>query len=203
MPHVATGNRKLGKHIKNVNLLPVVTCVPGVPCAQKGPNGEPMDCYNDYCLRCRPNVVKSWTENTEQAENPVEFFRDLECEWRFSAPKWFRFFSAGDVPSVEFLREMVAFIRKHPETRFLVFTKRYQWWNRYKSLPSHLSLVYSAWPGWKMNNPHGRPVAWMRDVKNLDERIDADAIECPGYCEECLVCWGLAQRGLSVVFDKH
>jgi len=54
-----------------------------------------------------------------------------------------------------------------------------------------------------MSNPHGRPVAWMRDVKNLDERIDADAIECPGYCEDCLVCWGLAQKGLSVVFDKH
>ena len=203
MISVATGNLKLGDHIKNLNLLPVVTCVPGVPCAKRQPGKKDPPCYSCKALH-RPNVKRAWTANTKLAKSdPVRFFAEMEEEWAWNAPRYFRFFSSGDVPTLEFLREMVAFIRRHPETRFLVFTKRYGWWNRYSNLPDNLSLVYSAWPGWKMSNPKCRPVAWMRDPENMDDRIPSDAIECPGLCENCLACWGLAHAGLSVVFDKH
>ena len=113
---------------------------------------------------------------------------------------------AGDIPSRKFLDLMMCFCLDHPETRFLVFTKRYRWvarWLDANERPGNTSIVLSAWPGWKMENPHGLPVAWMRDEDQPDPRIPADAIECPHGCDSCGMCWSLPTLGRDVVFDKH
>ena len=44
-------------------------------------------------------------------------------------------------------------------------------------------------------------VAWLDD--GTDSRIPEDAMECPGNCETCGACWGLAKRGIDVRFAKH
>jgi hypothetical protein len=71
-------------------------------------------------------------------------------------------------------------------------------------VPENLTVVLSAWPGVKIAKGilRGFPVAWMRDPKNPDPRIPADARECDGGCDKCLLCWGL-KPGESVFFNKH
>lgn len=43
-------------------------------------------------------------------------------------------------------------------------------------------------------------VAWLDDGS---DDIPANAMPCPGNCENCGACWGLAKRGIDVKFAKH
>jgi hypothetical protein len=193
---VIAGNNKLGK-ISNLSLLPCVTCAKDAPCRKKG-------CYAKKFLW--PTVSMAWTHNTKLAKNPKVFFASLRKQFNLKQPKWFRFFVSGDCPSYSFWCQMLQFCTEFPNTKFLIFTKRYGWANQWlgkHTRPENATILFSAWPGYKMENPHDMPVAWMRDEKNLDERIPRNAIECPGTCESCGMCWNLPKIGLDVVFDKH
>jgi hypothetical protein len=88
-----------------------------------------------------------------------------------------------------------------PHTNFLAFTK--QWDNiRGIEFPENFSMVLSDWPGIEIPSDLRAlySVAWLDDGRDC---IPADAIECPGNCETCGVCWALAKRGLDVKFRKH
>ena len=193
--NVIAGNSKLGK-IPNLSLLPGVTCAKNAPCNCKG------GCYAKKFLY--PCVRKAWGDNTKLANNPIEFFNSLREQFIGKKVQWFRFFVSGDIPSYSFLCKMMQFVAEFPVTKFLVFTKRYGWVNQWLNThnrPENCSIVLSGWPGYKMVNPHKLPIAWMRDGR--DDRIPANAMECPGGCENCGVCWNLPKLGLDVVFDKH
>jgi hypothetical protein len=189
------GNNKLGS-IPNLSLLPVVTCAKDAPCTCK--NG----CYAKKFLY--PNVKKAWGQNTEMAKNPKSFFASLDRQFAKKTVKWFRFFVSGDIPSYSFLCNMMKFTAKHPGTKFLLFTKRYKWvnrWLRKHTRPSNCTIIFSSWTDYPMDNPHGLPVAWMRD--GIEDRIPTNVMECPGNCENCGMCWSLPILGVDVVFDKH
>lgn len=202
---VIAGNTKLGK-IPNLSLLPCVTCAKDAPCRNKG-------CYAKKLMY--PSVRKAWTHNTRLAGNPVEFFADLREQFASRTVGWFRFFVSGDCPSYSFFCKMMEFVGEFPDTKFLIFTKRYGWanqWLRKHTRPENATILFSAWPGYKMDNPNKLPVAWIRDGESkrrglvrvgVDNRIPKDAIECPGGCEHCGMCWNLPKLGRDVVFDKH
>jgi hypothetical protein len=62
----------------------------------------------------------------------------------------------------------------------------------------------SMWPGWGNADAvkaQGLSIAWMQD--GTETRIPSDAMKCPGRCDTCGACWGLAKRGIDVVFKKH
>jgi hypothetical protein len=190
---IIAGNSKLGK-IPNLSLLPCVTCAKDAPC-RKG-------CYAKKFLY--PSVHAAWGHNTELSNNPKAFFSSLRTQFGEREVKWFRFFVSGDCPSYSFLCEMMKFCKEFPNTKFLVFTKRYGWmnqWLRKHTRPDNCTILFSGWTGYKMDNPHKLPVAWMRD--GIEDRIPTDAIECPGNCESCGMCWNLPKLGRDVVFDKH
>jgi len=191
---ITSGNTKLGK-ISNLSLLPCVTCAKDAPCRLSG-------CYAKKLLY--PGARKAWTNNTKLSKNPVKFFQNMREQFTDRPVKWFRFFVAGDCPSYSFFCKMMEFVGEYPNTKFLIFTKRYGWsnqWLRNHICPSNTTILFSAWPGYKMNNPHKLPVAWMRDGR--DKRIPSNAIECPGNCEHCGMCWNLPKLGRDVVFNKH
>jgi len=192
---VMNGNTKLGK-TPNVSLLPIVTCDRTIGCALR------KKCYACKFLK-RKTVREAWGHNTRQAENPVAFFDSLRAWFAKHSPRFFRFFVGGDLPSAEFWQEMIRFAAEYPETRFLLFTKRYAWVNANPNNTENLTVVFSAWPGTEVPNPDGRPIAWMREPADPDPRIPTDAIECEGDCETCGLCWSLPRIGLDVVFDKH
>jgi len=193
------GNSKLGS-VPNVSLLPITSCDKSIGCAKCS------ECYAVKFAKLRKNVRNAWSKNTDQAKRPASFFRLLRTWFDKYNPSFFRWFVAGDAPSLAFMRRIVEFAADHPDTKFLVFTKRYAWVNAVLAKtdrPANLALVFSAWPGTDVPNPNGLPVAWMRDNRDPDPRIPDDALECPGGCEGCGMCWNLPAIKRDVVFDKH
>lgn len=119
-------------------------------------------------------------------------------------PRLFRWHVAGDILSTAYLGGMCRIAAANPGTHFLAFTKAFEIVNRYEdheAIPANLVLVFSGWPGMSFSNPHGHRVAWMQD--GTETRVPADAIECPGNCESCGMCYELERLGHDVVFHKH
>jgi hypothetical protein len=194
---VTSGNNKIGR-TPSLSLMPRETCDCRAPCTRPG------GCYAVKMI-CRGG--KDWTHNTTLAvDNPAQFFASLREQFAQRAGRvpFFRFFVAGDFPTKDFFARILTFAREHPDTRFLVFTKRYQWADdlrRARPWPRNISVILSAWPGYRLDNPHGLPVAWMQD--GTETRVPDDALPCPGSCEGCGMCWSLPELHRDVVFNKH
>ena len=200
--HISNGISKLGSAIPSVNLPPIITCDPKAGCAKK--------CYARKG-RFAFSHVKSLLQNNLEIwmTNPERFERDVQSAAYTS--RFFRFHSSGDIPDANYLAMMVRVAEWCPQTSFLCFTKKYKIVNDYleangeDSIPENLNIVFSAWGDFLPDNPHNLPVAYIR-FKKEDTYIPDDAIECSGYCGECVQtghsCWHL-NRGQSVVFNEH
>jgi len=194
---LSTGNQKIGMKTLNVSLSPVASCPKGVPCAK--------DCYAIKAYRMYPSTKAAWDRNLEAARADVHGFhasiRDQIASKR-TAPAFFRWHVAGDIISREYLEEMVKTAQAFPKTRFLAFTKAHDIVNSCDvAMPDNLTVVFSAWPGRPLDNPRGLPVAWMQD--GTETRVPESAVECPGLCDGCGMCWQLPKLGRDVVFNKH
>jgi hypothetical protein len=87
---ISLGNTKLGK-IPNLNLPPIKTCVPGVPCIS--------DCYSLKAWNQYPNVREAWQSNLDlYNKDPERYFNELLSFVAKKRPKVFRVHSAGDMP---------------------------------------------------------------------------------------------------------
>ena len=194
---ISLENTKL-KETPSVNLTPVESCVPGVPCAK--------DCYAARTCSRWEQPRRAWANNLTIARAaPNHYFAVVEAffERKTRRPiKFFRWHSAGDILGASYLAGICRTAYAHPDTKFLAFTKRYGL--RYDTIPANLSIVLSAWPGYELYNPTGLPVAWLDDPEQPDERIPrGSALECVGTCDTCGLCWQLARLGLDVVLPKH
>lgn len=194
---IQKGNSKMGK-VLNISLPPGKTCS-CLPCFHEG-------CYAQKFYKMRAGVRKCWDGNyAAWAAGPDKYFADIEDKIRKNRPKLFRFHSGGDIPGPEYLLRMQILANNCPKTKFLAFTKRYEWVATYKDLtPSNLKFVLSMWPGVEVEQAiiDAFPCTWMRDPENLDPRIPRTAVNCPGGCDNCGLCWHM-DAGQSVVFDRH
>lgn len=195
MCKVSNGNQKLGK-IANISLTPCKACPKGVPCAKKG------QCYALKAL-IYPKAAKNWADNLRQAKrNPAQYFAEITAYLERKSPKMFRWHVSGDILNQDYLERMKRVAIAFPNIKFLAFTKAHHL--DFTGLPANLSIVASMWPGWGNENAvraQGLSIAWMQD--GTENRVSGSAIECPGNCDTCGVCWSLAKRGLDVVFNKH
>ena len=203
--HEPRTNSKL-KKIPAWNLLPGVTCS-GEACAHCMQDG----CYavknclcHGYDLEAN-NCLRAWTENTVLAKNHLFGLELLLDNWLTATrPELFRIHSSGDFFSVEYARMWRRLAVKHPETRFLAFTKQFDVVRHvYFWKVSNFELVLSGWTGVKVPEDlrkHYR-VAWCDD--GTEDRIPADAIHCPGDCNACQACWYLSEIGKDTYFTKH
>lgn len=192
--HTSKSNIKLGA-IPSISLPPIETCPNGVLCADK--------CYALKAWRQYPATRRAWTENLVLYRgNPENYFQPL-LRWLIKhKPKFFRFHVSGDIPDSTYWEFLCETAKVAKQTRFLVFTKNFGL--DFTMAPSNLSVVLSMWPGHPL--PTGwaatLPRAWMQD--GTETRSGADiAMPCPGNCQTCGACWGLAQKGLDVVFNLH
>jgi hypothetical protein len=196
MAKISDGNMKLGK-IPNISLTPCKACSPDAPCKKK--------CYAMKAYRMYPLVRKAWDTNTKQAlgKDRVKYFEDVRKFIAKKSPKFFRWHVAGDIPDEGYLYQMVAIAKTFPETKFLAFTKRHDILNNWPAaeMPDNLEVVMSMWPKWGDAEIKGFRRAWMQD--GTETRVPADAIECPGFCENCGMCWSLGKLGRDVVFNVH
>lgn len=203
--HVSPGNIKLGTAIPNVSGLPVKDCDNCDACKQG-------DCYALKALR-RPNVRKAWTENSKLLRADMDsYFNQLTDYFarKRTYPRFFRINTAGDLLNQKHLDMWCQFCSIHEETKFLVFTKRHSRGQKhsalkFRNIPDSLSIVFSMFPTMPMPEVKGYPIAWVtRDRKgNIEKRIPDNAIECPGNCESCGMCWELSNIERDVFFHLH
>jgi len=196
IPIIAAQNSKLGK-IPNISTIPGADCLRGVPCAKIS------ECYAMKFFNMYPNVRNAWRHNSQLAhKHPEQYFNGIRQYLSKKEPRFFRWHVAGDILDQRYLDAMKAIALDYPAIKFLAFTKRYEF--DYSDLPVNLSIVFSAWYGKQLpERPKDVFVAYVRDEKQLDERIPNDAIECPGHCESCGMCWSLKNLKRDVVFHKH
>lgn len=192
---------KLGDCISSISLPPTETCRKDAPCRAK-------------CYACKgryrfANVKDSLAENlTAYKENPDFYFGEIDRTLRMVPYRFFRYHVAGDIPDADYLLRMCRLARKHKTTQFLCFTKKYDLVNQYiqdHQIPKNLRLVFSIWGNFPVENPNHFPEAYIQ-FKSNPTAIPENAIECPGYCGECVFsgknCWNL-QKGESVYFHEH
>lgn len=195
---ISNGNSKLGT-IANMSLTPGATCSAEAcnTCLKEG-------CYACKSYRMYKNVRAAWDANTELAINDLSAMEsDLMTYFgSMNAPRFFRIHVGGDFVTEEYAAMWARVMAANPFTNFLAFTKQ---WNNVINVdfPENASIVPSGWPGTTI------PENIMQKFKSAaycddgNTEIPADAIECPGNCETCGVCWSLAKRGISVFFKKH
>lgn len=190
---ISLGNTKLGD-IPNISLIPGKDCG-DVPCKR--------ECYALKAWKQYRETRCAWTRNSKAAhKNPAQYFEQLSDFLERKHPAWFRWHVAGDILDQDYLENMKSVAQHFPSTRFLAFTKRHDL--KYRNIPSNLAVVFSMWPGWGSEakaRKLGIPLAWMDDKS--DPRIPESAIECPGSCENCAMCWQLKRIGRDVTFKKH
>ena len=194
---ISSGNRKLGS-VMNISTTPGRCCVKGIPCASGG-------CYALKAVRLYPGTRAAWRRNEDLAKHhPDSYFMQIAAQVAKAQPPLFRWHVAGDILSSDYLRGMCRIALANPHTHFLAFTKNFKVVNEYEDrepIPGNLVIVFSAWPRMTFLNPHRHRVAWMQD--GTETRVPEDAIECPGNCESCGMCYELDRLGRDVVFHKH
>lgn len=193
---ISPGNTKMGA-IPSISLPPVITCANGCTCAKK--------CYAAKLCRLRPAVREAYARNLDILRTAPESYW-LQVEAAATCSRFFRYHVSGDIPNADYLARMVDLARKHPETEFLAFTKQYKIVNDLltrEALPANLRLIFSAWPGMVMDNPHELPVA---EVIFKGEGPRPGWKVCGGNCAECACrgvgCWEL-KSGETIAFYEH
>lgn len=201
--NIVMGNSKLGKQIPVVNMPPIMTCRPGSPC-------------NKYCYARKgtflyDNVIKSHIHNLQEYwDNPEGFFNQVIdfLNNGVVSYKYFRWHSAGDVQDMGYLKGMVRTALACPQTEFLAFTKRFEFWNEFVDnggvIPTNLHVVFSHWDkAFKVPNPHNFPCTYVdfKDSTKNDD-IPPTAFKCPGSCATCQQCWKM-KSGDAVFFHQH
>ena len=194
---ISKGNTKMGE-IKSVSLPPVITCAENCTCAKK--------CYAMRMYRRFKQVKESYDRNLDiYINNPTEYWKqvnDALCTSRF-----FRFHVSGDIPTYEYLVQMIETVRNNPHCDVLVFTKRYYFVNMAiengMEIPSNLHILFSEWTGMSLPNPHNLPIAHVI-FKGTEPQPNWKI--CSGNCLECAKanknCWAL-KNGEHVAFHEH
>jgi len=191
--HISEGNSKLGK-IPNISLPPVATCRKNVPCAE--------DCYALKAYKLWPAVTQAWNENLQYigVNGLGDYFNAIEVWLGQRNPSHFRWHVSGDILSKQYLQGVYTVANTYPDTKFMLFTKRWDLLPVSMVPPSSLSVILSMWPG--LPNPKqfpDYPRAWLSN----DKRLPKFYFKCPGRCDECYKCWEITKLGHAVVFDKH
>lgn len=196
MYKLSRGNSKLG-NILNANVPAGVTCAPGAPCKGQG-------CYALKGTYLYKNVQARYQENLKSfLDKPLTTRSEILDQIPENKELYFRWHSSGDIVNERYFIMMVNIAERRPRVKFLAFTKKYDLVNKYIErwgpLPDNLTIVFSHWRGFPMNNPHNLPVTAVVELSD----INTDQFTpCVGSCKECKKCWSL-KAGEGVKFNKH
>ena len=108
---ISKGNRKMGE-IKSVSLPPIITCATNCTCAKK--------CYAMKMCRIYKNVKESYARNLKlYYSNPTEYWKQVSDA--MYTERFFRMHVAGDIPTYNYLVEMIETVKNNPHCETLVF----------------------------------------------------------------------------------
>lgn len=200
---ISKGNTKLGT-ISNISITPITTCMIVVAGKKKVPPCAKY-CYSLKSQRMYKGTRAMRSHNLRAyRRTPKQYFESIIDKTK--NVKLFRWHVAGDIVDRSYLLGMIYVANENPKTSYLVFTKQYKICNSvFSSIqrPTNLTIVFSAWPGFKMNNKHNFPIAFMSPRNGVENRINGTEIKCPGNCKSCNICWNLPALKRNVVFQQH
>lgn len=214
LPKISVKVTKLGDSIPSINLPPIVTCRADAPCAKCTEEGGGCYALRGHWMYKGPRNGL-WNNLYAYRQNPKRFFESIATQTALF--KFVRWFSAGDIVDMEFLKGMVRVARKNTGTKYLCFTKKYELVNEYLNaggrIPSNLKIVFSTWGDLIPENPHNLPLTYVKfalrgnkakkaEIMALNAKIPESAIPCTGKCYACQACWSL-KKGQAVAFNKH
>ena len=193
------GNTKTDKLVPSISLRPILDCSNCKHCANSC-----YDIRNDiryqvhYNSRAKNYVV--WKKN------PNIYFDLISAYCKNKQA--FRWHIGGDIQNYNYLNGVVKVTKENRHCRFLIFTKMFALCNVYfekHRKPSNLQIIYSAWIGQDMPNPHNFPTSHLLYADGTTSASDGARL-CTGNCSECLTtnkgCWSL-KKGQQVVFMAH
>jgi hypothetical protein len=177
---ISDGNIKLGD-------IPNVSMTPGKSCGNCAHCHHRKGCYALRPYSRHPKTKKAWDYNYASAlDNPVLFWSyigDWICERQ---PDRFRVHVGGDILSQRYLDCMYEAVDENPKTRFLCFTKMFDF--DYGGKPNNIQILFSMWPGMPVPDGHaGFRYAWVQD--GTEKRIPKTAKKCSGSCVDCDTCF--------------
>lgn len=192
-----------GSKIENIvstSFPPGITCT-SAPCYAEG-------CYAYNIYKRRKNVRDAWDRNFRiYRKDPDSYWKQLEEKIVILKTTLFRYMVGGDIPNQEYLDSAYALAKKLPETKFLIFTKRYSL--EVSTPPKNLTVVISTWPGYPAPSKYiGKlPFAWVDN--GSENRILPTFMKCAHFsvliklnCFQCRTCWNLTPQD-NIVFPKH
>jgi len=155
-----------------------------------------------------------YAENTYMVySDPVALVHSLEAQLYASpvtAPRVFRLHDSGDFATWEYFTEIMAMIRRHPETQYGAYTKRADLVNRYglENLPDNFSLQCSPWEG--HCEPIGDLPQFIYDDGTHPElarlphcpAVDKNGKRTGVQCKDCLHCY-FSKRGQRWAVYAH
>lgn len=197
---VSRGNAKMGA-IPSISLPPIKTCSPDA-CKFCG-----KMCYAKKIARLRKSVNDAYERNLTILENePEKFWREANAAVAVS--RFFRFGVSGDIYNADYLEHMVEIAKNNKHCEILCFTKQFDICNAYlehHKFPKNLHVLFSAWKGMEMKNPHNLPEAHVFYKDGTTTAKDG-ARFCSNNCYECAIagsnCWSL-KNGEQIIFKQH
>lgn len=203
--HVSCKNGKTGPLVLNCS-FPTVCCREDAPCGK--------DCYCKKGHQAMAKILAAYSRNLRiYTEDKKAFWEQLCFKLKYNPYPYFRWFDAGDMPSEEFFAEACTFADKFPQTKFIMFTKHYEYVNNYLdkglSIPDNLCVRFSYWgKDWIVENPYELPTA---DVlfknPNMNREILGKYVKCPNQqnkqitCSVCGMCFN--KKIKQIVFEQH
>lgn len=201
--HLASGNTKTG----NDHILTYGHSIPE-SCDHR------CECFSEkICYGCSGNYVRYPVNQLYLADNLL-YFRTYGAdkmaekiikEIKKNKIKYFRWFTVGDIPTMEFIRMMVIVGRACPGVKFWGYTKKYMLVNHYiekymngnaEEFLRLTGLIFSHWRNkngefFKMLNPYNMPTSEFIPYGMETEAKKADHIcPCsnPDVYEHCCNC---------------
>ena len=194
---ISKGNSKMGA-IPSVSLPACITCNPNAPCFKL--------CYAAKITRLYKTVKTAYENNLNiLTENPGAYWDQVKQGAAMA--RYFRYHVSGDIPNIEYFKQMIKLAEELPKTSFLAFTKQYNIVNQFLSdggvIPENLKIIFSNWGSWKCENPFNLPNC---EVILKGAEPSPDWKICGGNCTECacrgIGCWEV-KKGETIAIYQH
>lgn len=205
---ISTGNRKIGR-VHNVSLAPIVTCGNCSHCSGICYDVKANIQYKNVLdARARNTVIA--TEYMDKYFDGIRYYISRRCGKRSN--KYFRWHVGGEIPSMDYFKEMVETARMFPTWHFWTYTKMHGIVNLYcqkygrESIPDNFVIMFSEWDGMPLVNPYNFPVFSCRlaggNVNHPDSYFH-NLWKCPGNCDICKKAHRGCIAGESTYADEH
>lgn len=192
--YLSRGNMKM--------TIPTWSLPTGLTC----PNATPMcrkHCYARKAERHRRGVLPCRRRNYEESLGDG-FVRDMaELLGKRHKLEYVRIHEAGDFYNQGYLEKWFEICRRFPKTRFLAFSN--MWDLTWKRKPDNMVVYWSVWPDTDLGE--------MKKYVDVGADLFAfvgessvwknDTLECPGHCDDCLMCFLGDINGMNVHFKVH